>query len=220
MQMNIEKKKSLVIFLEFPRTCGRRKVLLFDLTLSLAKILQALISTRSYASEKNACSIPEWEHYINYILSTLKYHRIGKKEVANTLQKIIFLQSVWVFTVLNITWMVFMLFLAKNQTSKQTKKPSQEHLSYVINCYILRMKHSIAQLPSSFLQKLSRTILSTRINTLHSLQEFGSRTQFPMSFTQCVCGRSCLFICLFACRVHPDPEGHVKNEIFAPMLQI
>lgn len=45
----------------------------------LAKVLQALIFTHLYAAEKNACSIPECEHCINYILNTHKYYRIGKK---------------------------------------------------------------------------------------------------------------------------------------------
>lgn len=49
---HIHKKTSLVVFLEFPRTSIMREVFLFDLTFSLVKVLQALISTCLYASEK------------------------------------------------------------------------------------------------------------------------------------------------------------------------
>lgn len=91
MHTDEHRKRSLVIFLDFIRTSGITKVSLSDRKFSLAKVLQALIFTHLYAAEKNACSIPECEHCINYILNTHKYYSIGKKEVVNTSQKILFL---------------------------------------------------------------------------------------------------------------------------------
>lgn len=47
MHTDEHRKNPLVTFLEFPRTCGRKKVFLIDLTFSLAKVLQALINIYS-----------------------------------------------------------------------------------------------------------------------------------------------------------------------------
>lgn len=71
--------------------------------------------------KKNACSIQEWEHHINYILNTLKYHRTGKKEVANAFQKINFLQSVSLHQV-SLTWWYLYYSLVKKQPTRKTHR--------------------------------------------------------------------------------------------------
>lgn len=116
--MNIEK-----IFSHFPwisTSCWNKKSFLWPDTF----FGKDFMNIKSFICiRKNACSIPECEHCIDYILNILKYYRIRKKDIANTFQ-IFFLQYVRVPTMLSITFLVFVSLLKRKKKITTTNEKS------------------------------------------------------------------------------------------------
>lgn len=106
---------------------------------------------------KNACSIPECEHYINDILNSHKYYRLGKKEVVNTSQKILFL----VYVSLHHAHCCFDgMYSIPCLKSQQNHHRNSCPMTLMVLYSIKTKKKYIAQFLSYFLQKLQELFFS------------------------------------------------------------